>query len=202
VGGQIVIILCFVVLTTLGFAQKNSIRTDSFDTWQEKLYQQPHKNVLDYYLLLPNDLFDCETDKKYNEEERKSKIKILDIKNGYIEFTGSYYNFTIALFKDTLNKKDFIAVSSNASGRGTTCGGYNFLFELLSDTLAWKYRKDLFPSKEEVRPYLEKYYSDLTDMFPYYELPRYGLNIKLREEGEEKPVYIIKWTGTRFKVIE
>jgi len=177
------------------------VRKDSFDNWQVSLAKKQNKNVLDYYLLLPGVLFDCERGLKFDEDGRKSKIKLLDIRNGYIEFTGSYSNLTIALFKDTLNRKDFIAVSSNASGRGTNCGGFNMIMEFLQDTIAWKYRNDLLPSKSQEKPYLEKYYSDLNDMSPYFQLPRYGLIVILREEGSEKPVYRMKWTGTRFEII-
>ena len=193
--------LYFISLTTLTFGQKTYIRRDSFDNWQLSLSKKQNKNVLDYYLLLPGVLFDCERGLKFDEEGRKSKIKLLDIRNGYIEFTGTYNNLTIALFKDTLNRKDFIAISSNVSGRGTSCGGFNMIMEFLQDTVAWKYRNDLLPSKNEEKPYLEKYYSDLNDMNPYFELPRYGLIVALREEGSEKPVYRMKWTGTRFEII-
>ena len=128
--------------------------------------------------------------------------KVVDIKNGYIEFGQSYLSLTIALFKNKNQGKDFLAISSNTSGRGSTCGGYNMIIEFLSDSMAWRYRNDLLPSNEEMKPHLDNFYSDPDDMFPYFQLPRIGLVVDYMDEMSGKSVFQMKWTGERFEIVK
>ena len=48
-------------------------------------YTQSPKNILDYYLLLPEKYFGCELPPKASQSERLSAIKHQNIKIGYIK---------------------------------------------------------------------------------------------------------------------
>lgn len=189
-----------ILLSTLnGWSQDTQIHNTSFAPWQIEISKKLNKNIYDYYLLLPDEFFDCETGKIFGEKDRKEQIRDIDIKNGYIEFNG---NFTMALFKDVKNKKDFIAITNNTSGRGTTCGGYNTIMEYLPDGKVWKYRNDLLPSEKEEEPYFNNFYQDSVEMNPCFKLPKVGLVVSLKDELLNRTIYNMKWNGSRFEIIK
>ncbi|WP_282037951.1 hypothetical protein [Saccharicrinis aurantiacus] len=168
--------------------------------WQVPIANKPNKDIQDYYLLLPSKLFDCERIKEINQEERNSRIILKDLKNGYVDYKGSF-DFSIALFKDRLNERDLIAVSSNSSGRGTSCGGLNMIIEYNKDSAKWYYRNDLLPNRKEIKPYYDKFYKDPIDALSYPVVPRHGLIIEYRDESQDGIIYQVKWSGQKFELI-
>ncbi|NME71586.1 hypothetical protein [Flammeovirga aprica] len=173
------------------FSEKYKLRD-----WQLPIAKKEVKTILDYYLLMPDELFDCETGSQYDKNKRMELIRLKDIRNGYIDFNR---NCTITLFKDRSAKRDYIAVSSNSSGRGTTCGGYNMIIELSTATGQWFYRNHLFPKGDDL---IKKFYGEnLEDGDMYKKLPRYGLIIQLKDEFLEGTILEMKWDGTCFKLV-
>lgn len=211
-----------IILPTLAFGQyknpfKIFINTNSYEKsiiddlqssdlqeWQLDISKKEIKNVLDYYLLLPthiiNDSEIGDIDDGINE--RLEKIKIKDIKNGYLESTIPHQ---IALFKDRTNNRDIIVTRNCGAG----CQFYEFAFlEFNSNTFKWTYVNDILPSSETYNNFynsqLEKYNNDL---FLLHILPRHGTEIKIingnetwKDEAEQ--IGSLKWDGTKFLLIK
>ena len=194
-----ILMLILLFVCTSGKAQFVS-SNDTLRDWQLKIKNKPQKSVVDYYLLLPDAFFDCELGMEFNKSQRLEAIVIKDVVNGYVAFKGAYV-FTIALFKDRVNDLDYVAISSNDSGRGNTCGGINAVMQFTPNG-RWDYRHDVLPSKKQIDQKVRKYYKDPDDVSFHYNLPRHGLIISLNDDSSNEIICKMKWNINKFELIE
>jgi hypothetical protein len=193
------VVCLFIFICGLGKAQY--IKTASkLDEWQLELKDKEEKSIMDYYLLLPNAVFDCELDRSFDKNQRLVLITVQDIKNGFIEFEGDQ-KFSLALFKDRVNEIDYIAISNNHSGRGSTCGGLNTILQFASSK-GWKYRTDVLPPKEQISYLVKEFYKNTDEISYYYKLPQFGLVVTLNDGSTDKVICKMKWKADKFELIE
>lgn len=159
--------------------------------WQDKLAKKEAKNIADYFNLVPGKFIDCEGAQfgDYDSVEKRTKIiDILDIKNGYIEF---YSGSQLVLFKDRVNQRDIIGIQSGKCGAGTNCGGINGFYTIKGNE--WTEVKNITPFNDS---FSDKFYTD--EICPYYDLPRFGLKVKLMNEYSGKPFKSMTWKNNKF----
>jgi hypothetical protein len=166
--------------------------------WQAKVFSKSTLTLEDYFLLLPSEFLDCENGKTIfdSKEKRTKQIQIKDLKNGYF---GFFKGAQIALFKNKKSKTDFIAVQIGKSGAGSQCGAINGIFELDKSQRKWKSRNDLLPTDYTFDSLYERLSSK--EVFPYFDLPRKGTTLFIKEESKDSLLYKLKWTGEAFQLI-
>ena len=80
-------------------------------------FQKQPRDVVDYYLLLPDRYLLLSG----GAQERDAAIKIRDIKNGYLRIEGAWKGYTeIALFRNP-DQSAMIAVSNAKAMKGFIC---------------------------------------------------------------------------------
>ncbi|TBR42751.1 hypothetical protein CBF23_006115 [Marinomonas agarivorans] len=159
--------------------------------WQSDLSTKESKTIEDYFNLLPSRFINCEGAQfgHYDSAEKRAKIiKHKDLKNGFLEFNrGSQ----IVLFKDRINKKDIIGIQSGKCGSGSNCPAINGFYTVENNQ--WIEINHVTPFKQSLT---DAFYSD--DICPYYDLPRYGLRVKLINELSEKSFREMTWKKDKF----
>lgn len=168
--------------------------------WQLEIKDKSQKSIVDYYLLLPDAFFDCELGMEFNKSQRLEAMIVKDVLNGYVEFKGAY-RFSIALFKDRVNNLDYLAISSNDSGRGSSCGGINAVVQF-TPSGKWDYRNEVLPPKEQINQQVKRYYKDPDDVSFHYHLPQHGLIITLNDDSSNEIICKMKWNVEKFELIE
>lgn len=165
--------------------------------WQTEIAKKSSKSVMDYFLLLPSSILDCENTSQGfpTMEARKKLARTVDAKNGYLEFMKKAQ---LAIFKDRANKTDIIAIQSGMSGAGASCGAVNSLFSFDSASGSWINRDDLLPPGFKHQDLYNKLADQ--DILPYFELPRKGLEIKIKDENSDSTLSVVMWTGQKFVV--
>ena len=195
--GTLVWLLIFICSS--GKAQFISEVTQLND-WQLPFEKKKVKTVIDYYLLFPNSIFDCEIERSFSEQQRLELITIKDIKNGFIAFKSDY-QFSMALFRDRINNLDYIGISSNDSGRGSTCGGLNAILRFTSDK-GWIRSNDVLPEKEAIDDRMKEYYEDSDEVAYHYQVPRYGLTMTLNDDSTDEVICKLRWKTNKFEMVE
>jgi hypothetical protein len=190
------ILLVLIIVIPL-YADTTSIQMPITFPWQKELSQKKNKTILDYFLLLPSEYLDCENVKSGfpSVEERKKLCKLIDEKNGYIQFFNAA---EIALFKNRQDSIDFVALQIGKCGAGATCGGVNTILQFSSSKNYWIKRDDLLPKGFSFELLYEIYSEE--DRCPYFKLPQKGVVIEIRDENTEKVLKLLKWNGVRFSV--
>jgi hypothetical protein len=186
--------LFVLVIGTQLYADMTNLLTPSF-AWQKELSQKKNKTILDYYLLLPSEYLDCEnvTSGFPTVEERKKLCRLIDEKNGYIQF----FNVAeIALFKNRKDSIDFVVLQIGKCGAGATCGGVNTVLQYSSSKNCWIIRDDLLPEGFSFDLLYDAYSEE--DKCPYFKLPQKGVVIEIRDENTEEVLKSLKWNGMRF----
>ena len=194
-----ILIFLLIFVSSLGKAQFIS-KTTKLNDWQIPSKKKETKSVMDYYFLLPNSVFDCEVDRYFNEQQRLELINTKDVKNGFISFKSTY-RFSMALFKDRTNNIDYLAISSNSSGRGSTCGGLNAILQFTQDK-GWIYRNDVLPERELINQQVEAFYKDLDEVSYHYKVPRYGLTMTLNDDSTNEIICKLQWKTNKFEIIK
>ena len=168
-----------------------------FGNWQDGIAEKQIKTIKDYFFLLPPEWLDCENPESFStQQSRSSAIKIVDEKNGYIQF---FNKAEIALFKDKKNNTDLIALQIGECGEGAHCQNINSVFVYNSTQRKWVEQKQLIPASANcVKIYDEKIDSGIC---PYWKLPRYGRQIEVKNEHTDKVIAIIEWTGQSFNTV-
>lgn len=195
--GPLICLLIFIY--SLGKAQFIS-KTTKLEDWQISFKEKEVKSVMDYYLLLPNSIFECEIDRSFNEHQRLELISIKDIKNGFIAFKSTY-QFSMALFRDRKNNLDYLAISSNDSGRGSTCGGLNAILRFTQDK-GWIYSTDVLPAEELIYQQIKEFYKDSDEVSYYYKVPRYGLTMTINDDSTDEIICKLQWKTDKFEIIK
>ncbi len=152
------------------------------------------KTVLDYYLQLPDEYFQCETENILKQKDKLSRIKKKDLKKGYIHATTMDGNIPIetVLFTDEYMGISVFAVNVRCSA-GCMCRRLDFFF--VNDGRIMKNDGDgLFPSSEEI----EKA-AGVSDGYEFV-LPEDGKGINIADEESGKILLRIKWSGGTFNI--
>jgi hypothetical protein len=167
--------------------------------WQNSIAETRKKNIQDYFLLLPSVFLDCENVAQGfpSLKKRLALITKNDPKNGYLAFMK---NSEIALFRNKKEESDFLVVQIGRSGVGNTCECHNQVIQFNSNSKKWKIRDDLLPQGYTQKELYDKL-SDL-EIFPYFELPKKGYEIKVRNENSDSTLYRMKWDGTKFIITQ
>ncbi len=177
-------------VTLLIINSLNAFSDENQFTWQFEIAMKEHKNILDYFHLLPSDSINCEGAKfnAYDSMDKRNKIvKFIDIKNGYLEFNA---NSQIVLFKDRVKTRDIIAIQSGGCGAGNTCGSINKFYT---------FHKGNWVELTELMPFgsLESRF-DYIQYCPYYNLPRFGLTVEIINEFDQAIIEKYKWNKDHF----
>lgn len=166
--------------------------------WQSKIKNKPEKTVLDYFLLLPSALLDCEVDVGgFSSEQRQKMIRTMDVQNDYIELENGSQ---IALFTNKINTITYIAVQIGASGQGCNCTPISTLFEFNAKSNSWIERSDRIPVNLQFAQLCSKYQS--TDIAPYYHLPHKGKTIEIIDDNKSDILAKMYWNGSQFISID
>lgn len=158
---------------------------------------QSTRNVLDYYLLLPDRLFSCELPPKSAKNERLASLKKKNIQSGYLEATVEGTPMQIALFKDKKNKRDVIGVVINC-GAGCMCNDTSFL-EYTPDK-KWK-DANVIPD-QYIKIHQEMTKKEKRDVFLYFDLPEKGTTIPIKDLVTGKTVLWFKWQDGKFVLVK
>lgn len=157
--------------------------------------QEKTKNVLDYYLDLPDNLFYCELSKSFSKEAKEKQIVRKNLPNGFILAKSEGYRMEVALFKDRTKNRDIIAVNIRC-GEGCMCSRFEVL-ELIAGG-KWKNVKEIFPSEAEITKALEG--KGKSDAIYEIALPETGTTIQLIDSTNQKPLIGIIWKDGKFSV--
>lgn len=152
------------------------------------------KTVVDYYLQLPDEYFQCETVKILRQKDKLSQIKRKDVKKGYILASTSDGGIPIeiALFTDDYMGIKVLAVNVRCRW-GCMCRKLDFFF--VSDGKLMKSEGEgLFPEIEDI----EKA-AGITGGYEFI-IPEGSRNIKVASEESGKVLLTIDWSGGTFNI--
>jgi hypothetical protein len=163
--------------------------------WQDTIAMKKNLNVLDYFLLLPSSILNCENPQQdfKTAKERLTLPTKIDIKNGYISF---FKAAELTLFKNRKNNIDIIALQIGKCGAGSTCGGTNSLMQFQRTSRKWALRNDLLPNGCTHEELYEKHIDQ--NICPYFKLPATGLVISVKDESTDSTLEQFEWDGTKF----
>lgn len=198
----VIVIFAFLAATVTVMAQYPGMKENIpvMREWQNSLLIKTNKNILDYYLLLPDFIFECEIPFEQTESARMDAISYKSIKNGFIKGETGEGKFTAVLFKDRLNNRDIIAIVR--CGAGCQCFE-NVYLSLDQGNSLWKDASDVMPSLEE----FEKLGAELDEKFgqevwPLFILPEYGTTITVVDDFSEDQTVLYKlvWANGKFTI--
>jgi len=152
------------------------------------------KNIVDYYLQLPDEYFFCETLIIPDRKDKLSLIKKKNLKDGYILASTKDGDFPLetALFTDDYMGLKLIAVNVRC-GSGCMCRKLDFFF--VSDGKLMKSANDyLFPKNDEI----EKA-AGIKDGYEF-SLPGDGKYINVIDGDSGKVLLKIEWSGGTFNI--
>ncbi len=161
------------------------------------------KNIVDYYLLLPNEFFACDAgDFKDTKEFRLKSIQHKNIKNGYLLAkidNGMQFPLEVALYKDKINKRDIIAISIDC-GPGCMCNVFKLL--ALDKKGEWEILENILPVQEMEKMIEKLQKKSESELFPAFVLPEFGTTIKVIDSETKNHLYELIWQGGKFQVKE
>lgn len=159
------------------------------------------KNILDYYLLLPEEYFTCDAgDFNDTKDFRLKCVQYKNIKNGYLRAkvdNGMQYPLEIALYKDRINKRDIIAVSIDC-GPGCMCNVFKLL--VLDKKGEWEVIENILPLQEMEKTLEKLQKKSENELFPAFVLPEFGTSIKVMDSETKNLLYELIWEGGKFQV--
>ena len=179
--------------------------------WQIEIAKKEHKNVLDYYLLLPKQLLIGElgiTDKRDTKEFRLNSIKQenpaygrVNIKAGFLVASPDAF-IKMALFKDRLNNRDILSIVLGCGEPPVQYCDFGFVvFD--KSSLKWYVNKEVFPWKKFYAKCdsITSAYTGTEYFLPNIILPEFGTTISVIDAWNgENSVFKIDWTGKQFVV--
>ncbi|MDO6739387.1 hypothetical protein [Wenyingzhuangia sp. 2_MG-2023] len=184
-----------------------NVENHKLDSWQLDISRKETKNILDYYLLLPKQLFETEIP-IFNDSEEFRKKAVRGKTNGKIVTKYGYLiaqpfdNIEMALFKDRTNNIDIIGFILGCGEPPIQTCSYGFI-EFNSITNTWKNRFDIFPWKEfyekceALRKYSELNYEEV--FWPNLILPEQGTTVEIIDVyGITNVNFRAFWNGTKF----
>jgi len=152
------------------------------------------KNIVDYYIQLPDQFFQCETENMLRKKDKLSLIKKKNLKSGYILASTIDGGFPLeaALFTDDYMGIKLMVLNLRCPS-GCKCRRLDFFF--VSDGSPMKSDNEfLFPKKEDIEKAAGK-----TDGYEFV-LPGDGKTIHVRDEFTGKVILKIEWSGGTFNI--
>lgn len=152
------------------------------------------ETVLDYYLLIPDEYFGCETNVPLGKNDRLALIKKKDLANGYILAATKDGGFPVeaAVYKD-----DFLGITVLAvnvwCGSGCMCNKLDFFF-ITNSKLSRDNGGFIFPKAGDI----EKK-TGISEGYRFV-LPGDGKGINVVKEGSGKVLLKIEWSGGTFNL--
>ena len=168
--------------------------------WQHLLAAKQGKSILDYYLLLPDYIFECELPFEHSEATRLNAISYKSIKNGYIKAQTDEGEFTVVMFKDRQKNRDIIAITK--CGAGCQCFENTYL-EFDAEEKSWTDASDVMPSGEEFENIgRELEAASGQEVWPLFILPEHGTTIKVVDDFSEdrRELYELVWSDGKFRI--
>jgi len=152
------------------------------------------KSIVDYYIQLPDQYFQCETENILRKKDKLSLIKKKNIKSGYIlaSTIDGGYALEAALFTDDYMGIKLMVLNLRCPA-GCKCRRLDFFF--VSDGRPMKSNNEfLFPKKEDIEKAAgrNKGYE--------FVLPGDGKNINVTDEFTGKVLLTIEWSGGTFNI--
>lgn len=204
------------LLLTFLFAigQTKSLEYD----WQIRIADKPNKTILDYYLLLPSELLNCEStlNTEYGQTDSyefriettqvENTLCKVDLKNGFLIADPDGY-IRLAMFRNLKNGKTIIAFVSNCGEMPVQCCNYGFLtFD--NKRKRWENANYVFPFEKmkakclKIEKSKTKNWYDDPEVVPYLNLPEFGTTIKIMDafSNDEHLLFSAKWNGERFEI--
>lgn len=152
------------------------------------------KTILDYYLQLPDEYFQCETENILQKKDKLSVIRTKDLKKGYIHAVTLDGSLPVeaVIFKDENMGIKVLAVNIRC-GAGCMCRKLDFFF--ISDGKIMKNSGEgLFPAPDDI----EKA-AGVSDGYEF-EIPEDGKSINVIADESGKLLLKIKWSGGTFNI--
>jgi len=152
------------------------------------------KTIVDYYLQLPDEYFQCETAKILRQKDKLAQIKRKDIKKGFILAATSDGGLPVevSLFTDDYMGIKVLAVNVRCQS-GCICRKLDFFF--VSDGKIMKSEAEgIFPEIKDI----EKA-AGMTEGYEFI-LPENGKIINVVAEDSGKVLLVIEWSGGTFNI--
>ncbi len=152
------------------------------------------KTILDYYFLIPDSYFQCETDVPLSSKGKLALIRKKDLKKGYIQAKTSDGGLPVelALFTDDYMGIRVLAVNIRCQS-GCMCRRLDFFF-ISEGKLLKKEEGFIFPKIEEI----EKA-AGVTEGYEFI-LSEDGSGVKVANEENGKVLLLINWSGGTFNI--
>lgn len=148
------------------------------------------RNVLDYYLLLPESVFWCEVAPPVVDQAfREAQILHKNVKNGYLTARSEAWTLQVALFRDRARGVDLIAVN-RPCGMGCMCDSFQVLRYDAGKWATW----DAFPTPDAIRTAAGLGADDGYELV----LPEVGTDIQVVDPASRKVRATIRWAGGVF----
>jgi hypothetical protein len=148
---------------------------------------------MDYYLTLPADYFSCEMPVDVTRQYRLKQIIKKNLKNGYILAKSEGLKMQVALFTYAPKSMNVIGVNIPC-GAGCMCNKFAMLTR--SSSGKWSnITSKIFPSEERILKAIGKAGQDI---ILQYDLPEYGLDIKVIDDMTKKVICKVTWSGGKF----
>ena len=174
------------------------------DTALTTLFQQEERNVLDYFVALPEYLFQCDLADWTDTTTRKNRIRYQNLSAGYIRAEyDDEQDLVVVLFKDRMNHNDIIAVAPKQKNcfAELPCGPSRRFFILNKDG-GWV---DYSESLQAVLGKEDGEVWKLWNKFYQIELPEKGTDILLYRcatNGGFEIAARLSWQGDHFEAEE
>lgn len=151
-------------------------------------------SIVDYYLLLPDETFQCETAVPLSKKHKTDLIKKKDLKNNFITAStmDGGYPLEVALFVD-----DYLGVKVLAANvrcqSGCMCKRLD-LFFVSGGKVMKSSAEGLFPKAEDIEKAAK-----IKDGYGF-EIAGDGKSIKVVSDDSNKTLLIIEWSGGTFNL--
>jgi hypothetical protein len=159
----------------------------------EFLLADNKKTILDYFMLIPDEYFQCEISGEITPQKKKESIKRVNIKNGYIAAESEKFPMEAALFTDDYLGISVVAVNVNC-GEGCMCNKFALLIPDSKGKLI-ESSNFIFPDASEI----EKKLKEKSDSYGFI-LTETGIDINVVDNLSKKTLLLIRWRGGMFVI--
>ena len=195
-----------------GFLVKKLISNQKLYPWQVEISKKSKKNILDYYLLLPEEQLNAEIEQSYKTKESRLNSTFKTPINGRVNIRSGFLtampdvSLTMTLFKDRKNKKDIIGIELGCGEPPVQYCDYGFV-EFNSNKNKWIINNSVFSWKKFNNYCMEyakiKNQKNDEDLFwANIIFPEFGTDLKIIDayDPEEKSILVGIWNGEKFEL--
>jgi len=153
-----------------------------------------NKTILDYYLMIPDSYFQCETEDLLRQKDKLELIRKKNLAKGYIRASTKDGNIPVeaALFKDDYLGIKVVAVNVTCPS-GCMCRKLDFFF-VSNGNLMKNEESSIFPKTEDI----EKA-AGVTAGYLFF-ISEDGKGINVTEAGSGRLLLKIEWSGGTFNI--